>query len=654
MKKYFILIIAICCVLSSRAAIKLPALIGDHMVLQRDKPIPVWGYGNPGEAVEITFAGKDYHVTTDADGKWALQIPAMKAGGPYQMTLKGENTVTLNDILIGDVWVCSGQSNMEFGLYQAKNAEQEIKEANYPLIRLFSVNKSIELKPLGDTRGNWSVCTSNTAQWFPAIGYFFARDVQRDIKIPIGLINASWGGTVVESWISKAGLVGEPTFGNIAQQVAAFDTASYNKTHRKLHADWVDNFNKQDKGYTNGQYLWAANDVDTHDWKTINLPIIWGFTGKPDLWETSGVVWFRKTINISNDDTKADAMLSIGSILNADETFINGIKVGQTGDKWGFKRMYQIPAGVLKPGKNTITIRIENYGGDGGFVDPADIFYLKTAANTISLAGEWNYKIGYTITKSDRPEKEISPNTLPTLMYNVMISPVVNYGIKGVLWYQGESNWFRAYQYRELFPRMIADWRAKFNQGDFPFLYVQLANYHRKLQWPQSSTYWAEVREAQDLSLKVKNTGMITAIDVGDSSNIHPKNKQEVGRRLALLAEEHVYHLPVKGNGPRYASFAIKDSVVTVKVDFAGDGLRSASKPGGFQIAGADHLFYWADAEIVNKNTIRVHSLKVPKPLAVRYAWEDNPADANVYNSYNLPLFPFRTDTWKGITDDNK
>jgi len=653
MNKYFVLIIAICCALASRAAIRLPALVGDHMVLQRDKPINVWGYAKPAEAVSITFAGKTYTATTSNDGKWTVKIQALKAGGPYQMVLAGENTLTLNDILIGDVWICSGQSNMEFQLSQANNAVEEVKNANYPQIRLFSVNKGIDLTPLDDTRGSWSVCTSNSAQYFPAIGYFFARDIQRDVKIPIGLINASWGGTVIESWISKEGIADEPTFGAKAQQVAAFDTAAYNKEHRKLHAEWVANFNKQDKGFTDGQYAWAKA-TDLSDWKPINLPTIWGFTGKPDLWEMSGVVWFKKTVNLSKADIQSGAALSLSWIMNADEAFVNGIEVGHTPDIWGFKRLYQIPAGLLKEGENTVTVRVENYGGDGGFVDNGQNFYLKTAVNTISLTGDWRYKIGYTLTKSDRPEKEISPNTLPTLMYNCMINPLTNLSIKGVLWYQGESNWFRAYQYRELFPMMIADWRAKFNQGDFPFLYVQLAGYHRKQKQPEASSYWAEVREAQDKTLKVKNTGMVTAFDVGDSSNVHPKNKQEVARRLVLLAEKNVYGLPVKADAPRYKSFEIKDNAIMIKLTNPAGGLTAGKKVGGFAIAGDDHKFYWADAEIVNDTQIKVSSLLVPHPVAVRYAWEDDPADANVYNSIHLPLFPFRTDNWKGLTDDNK
>lgn len=654
MRRCFMLIYLILTALSLSAKIKLPTLVGDHMVLQRDKPIRVWGFAKPAEMIHISFAGNGYNAKADARGTWHTNLSALKAGGPYQMILTGENTVTLNDILIGDVWICSGQSNMEFPLSIANNANEEVKKANYTNIRLYNVDKGIALTPRKESWGNWAVCNSESVKNFPAVGYFFARDVQQKINIPIGLINASWGGTVIESWISKEGLANEATFGDKAKQVATFDTVSYNKEHRHLHREWVKNFNNQDAGIADGKYTWAYNKLNTMDWKLIRLPTIWEFTGYSDLWEMDGIVWFRKKINLTQADIDTDATLNLGNIQNADMAFANGIMVGQTPDIWGKSRAYQIPHQLLKVGENIITVRIENYGGDGGFVDKSELFHLKTNSNNYSLAGEWHYKIGYTLTKFDRPEKEFGPNTAPTLMYNNMINPLIGLSIKGVLWYQGESNWNRAYQYRELFPRMITDWRYKFKQGDFPFLYVQLAGYHRKLQQPQSSTYWAEVREAQDMTLKVKNTGMVTAFDIGDSTNVHPKNKQEVGRRLALLAEKKVYGFSIDADGPRYKSFEIKENYIVVKITNSNKHLKANGKVSGFQISGADKKFYWANAQILNSNEIKVFSAQVPYPIAVRYAWEDEPAGANVYNGMNLPLFPFRTDTWKGLTDDYK
>jgi sialate O-acetylesterase len=635
------------------ADIKLPALVGNNMVLQREKPIHIWGFASPNESITISFNNRTTHINAAADGKWTAILPKMPAGGPFTMTLNGKNTIILKDIMIGDVWICSGQSNMEFALQTGLNAAQEIADANYPNIRLFTVDKKIALKPEQDSKGSWAACSPQTARYFSAIGYFFGRKIHKDLNVPIGLINSSWGGTVIESWISPQGLADEPTFGKRAAAVSTFDTASYNSTHRKMDEEWVRNFNKQDEGFKNGAYLWANAPVS--DWKSINMPNGWEFSGLADLWDLDGIVWFSKEIELNEADLSGLPVLSLGVIQNSDISFVNGEKIGQTHDVWGKKRNYSIPAGLLKKGKNTITIRVENYGGDGGFSNTPEDFYLNTGDTKHALAGTWKYKIGYKQTKNDRPEKEIGPNTLPTLMYNNMISPLLNYGIKGVLWYQGESNWERAFQYRSLFPMMIADWRKNFNQGEFPFLFVQLANYHLKAEYPGDS-YWAEVREAQSLALKTKNTGMTTAIDVGDAANIHPKNKQTVGLRLALLAEQTVYHLPVKALHPAFEQYKMEGNAMVIKIKNT-DGLLKTSNGkavGNFQIAGADHKFYWAEAEITSQNTIKVSSMKVPQPVSVRYAWEDNPADANVINKENLPLLPFRTDTWKGFTDDNK
>ncbi|GGI25348.1 sialate O-acetylesterase [Pedobacter mendelii] len=644
---FFILISA-----ASQAEIKLPNLVGNNMVLQRDKPIKIWGYGEIGEKIQIAFAGKNVKTVVDANGKWQVKIPKMQAGGPFEMILQGKNKIILSNILIGDVWICSGQSNMEFNLQDVLNADVEVKQANFPQIRLYSIDKQISLTQKDDSKGNWNLCTSENAKYFPAIGYFFGRRINQDLKVPVGLINASWGGTVIESWISSEGLLGEETFGKKAQEVSKFDTAAYNQKQRLLNKQWVDDFNRGDEGFKNGVYTWANSN--TLNWSSISLPNGWEFTGKPDLWEMDGIVWFSKEIELNEKDLKKNAILNLGVILNADQAFFNGELIGKTGDSWGINRNYTIPQKLLKVGKNVLTVRIENYGGDGGFMSKANLFYLNTNERFTSLAGEWKYKIGYKLTTYNRPEKQISPNTLPTLMYNNMISPIIDLSIKGVLWYQGESNWDRGYQYRELFPRMISDWRNKFKDKNFPFLFVQLANYHKKNDNPADS-YWAEVREAQDLTQKVKNTGMVTAIDVGDPANIHPKNKQEVGRRLALLAEKQVYHLPVDSLSAVYESFIVKEKLITIKINNVYDGLKSKSDVlGDFQIAGADKVWYWANAKIVNKNIIEVFSEKVQKPVAVRYAWEDNPAEANVVNSKGFPLFPFRTDNWNGVTYGKK
>ncbi|MVN22746.1 sialate O-acetylesterase [Mucilaginibacter arboris] len=648
MKKGLLFSLLIALALSTRADIRLPALVNSHMVLQREKPIRIWGYADPSENITISFNKRTVKTQTDANGKWQTELPAMKAGGPFQMILHGKNSITLDDILIGDVWICSGQSNMEFGLNDVINAETEIKNADYPKIRLFSVEKKVHLQPLEDTHGNWSACTPQTAAYFSAVGYFFGRDLQQKINVPIGLISASWGGTVAETWISPDGLSGETTFGEKAKQTATFDTASFNQAHRPLAKAWTEKFENSDAGSKDGKYLWAADNLDTKDFKPVEMPKIWGFTGIDEFWQLNGVVWFKKEVELSPADLAGNLTLSLGIIQNSDRVFVNGTEVGFTPDIWKF-RAYQIPASAFNAGKNSITVRISNYGGDAGFRAKPSEFYLKTASRQVSLVGTWLYKIGYKLTGPGRPEKEFGPNTAPSVLFNTMINPLINLSIKGVIWYQGESNTGRGFQYRDLFKRLITDWRTQFKQGDFPFLYVQLAGLNKKLKQPELHSSWAELREAQDMALSLKNTAMVTAIDLGDSANIHPKNKQEVGRRLALVAEEKVYGLPIVGTSPRFESAQIQDASFIVHFSEVGTGLKIKDRftLTGFQIAGADHVFHWAKAEIVNKNTIKVSAKEVSKPEAVRYAWEDNPGDANLINSENLPAFPFRTDQWK-------
>ncbi|WP_025146483.1 sialate O-acetylesterase [Pedobacter jeongneungensis] len=637
---------------AARASISLPSLLSSNMVLQREKPIKVWGYGHPGEGVTIELNGKKVRTTAGTDGKWYTTLPKMSAGGPFEMVFTGENKVILSNILVGDVWVCSGQSNMEFNLQDVNKADLEIKNADYSQIRLYSVGKEISLKEKAESRGSWTNCTPEQARYFSAVGYFFGRRLHQDLKVPIGLINASWGGTVIESWISSEGLINEETFGLKAQQVARFDSTSYNRKQRKLNSEWITTFNSRDSGYKNQDYLWGK--VSTADWKNIQLPSAWEFTEKPDLLELDGVVWLSRKISLKENDLMSDATLSLGVILNADQTFVNGILVGSTADSWGKLRNYTVPRSVLKTGTNTITVRVENYGGDGGMMSKPELVKLKTSAGPMALAGLWQYRIGYKMTTYDRPEKELSPNTLPTLMYNNMISPLTGLSIKGFIWYQGESNWDRGYQYRNLLPMLIADWRKKFGDAHLPFLYVQLANFHKAPANPEDS-YWAEVREAQDLAQKTPYTGMITAIDLGDPSNIHPKNKQEVGRRLAMLAEQSVYRLPVDSVSAQFRSFKISGTEIILTASETYKGLKTKSgEVKGFQIAGKDRKWYWAQAKIIGKSTISVSSKEVKDPVAIRYAWADNPESANVVNSENLPLMPFRTDDWPGITYGKK
>lgn len=627
--------------LSAHAVIRLPALAGSNMVLQRDRPLRIWGYGNPGEQVSLSFAGQTGKALTAADGKWKIALKAMPAGGPYQLVLQGTNRIVLENILLGDVWVCSGQSNMEFSLKEEKHAQTEVPAATDPQLRLFMVQKGISLTPREDCGGKWQVCSPAAAADFPAIGYYFGRQLISDIKVPVGLINASWGGTVAESWISREGLSEDPDFAARAAGVAAFDTLSYNTLHRKLNADWIRAFNAADQGFVGGRYTWAGSDAA--GWPLIRLPQPWEFSGLPELWELDGVVWFSKEIDLPAAALSGKAVLSLGVIQNADITFINGTRVASTADSWNLRRRYVLPEGLLKAGRNRITVRVENYGGDGGFRSEAAALQLETAAGNFSLAGDWGYRVGYKLDHFDRPEREVGPNTLPTLMFNQMIAPVTGISIKGVLWYQGESNWDRPEQYQTLFPELIRDWRKQFGQGDFPFLFVQLAAHHAKLREPGPSA-WAAVREAQAMALSLKHTGMVTAIDLGDPANIHPVNKRPVGLRLAALAGAQVYGRKVSAYSPALLGIQRDAGAMLLQFKDVEKGLKTSrgTRVGGFQLAGNDRHFYWAEAEITGPDRIRVHCKQVPEPVEVRYAWEDNPEDANVVNTSGLPLLPFR------------
>lgn len=625
----------------SFAEIKLPALVGDNMVLQREKPIRIWGYGSPNEKVTVDFNRKSYTTTTGADGKWALEFSKMKAGGPYTMTLKGTNEITLRNILIGDVWLLSGQSNMEMSVRESLNPKQEMAAAVYPDIRLFTINKHIALTPKSDTQGKWEECSPETVGDFSAVGYFFARDLRKKgITVPMGLIDASWGGTLAETWVSPEALLTLPEFKETALKTAKFDIQNYNEQQKAKHEKWLGDFDKNDIGIVNGNAVWATEPLNP-EWKPIQLPGNFEFKKIDELFNFDGIVWFRKDIQL---DEVQDMEIFMGHIMNSDITYINGHKVGAITDAWGKNRQYKIAAGVLKKGTNTIAVKVSNYGGDGGFRFEPEEFYLKgTNGKTIHLSGEWKYRISHRITHYDRPEKELGPNTLTSVLSNGMIAPVSPLSIKGVLWYQGEANWAKTELYARIFQTLISDWRERFRDSKLPFLYVQLAGYQKKRSVPSENS-WSELREAQAKALKLPYTAMVTAMDIGDEADIHPKNKQEVGRRLSLEALRLVYgQKKTDERSPYFKKVEWKDNAAFISFDAVSQGLKT--KEGelkGFEISEDGKTFKWAKAELIDKKTVKVFLPEIATPAAVRYAWEENPEDANLVNNYNLPALPFR------------
>ena len=623
---------------SITAEIRLPKIFGDGMVVQRDQPIKIWGWANNGENLTIRFNNQEVRTITDKMGKWLVTLKPMNYGGPFELKIAGKSeTVIIDNILIGDVWICSGQSNMEWILKNSKDAEKEISEANYPQIRHFTVEKALSYKTKDDfTGGSWKVCNSENAGDFSAVAYFFGRKLNTELNVPIGLINISWGGTNIQTWISwdEMSQLGEYKKINLEEFEEQAQEKIRNQEKYQLAL-------KTDKGIIE---KWFEKAIDISSWKPMNLPILWE---KTELGNADGIVWFRKEIEIPSSFVGKDAMLYLGPIDDWDETYVNGILVGKE-TEWNKPRKYSVK---LENGKNIIVIKVTDTGGGGGLYGKPDEIFIECDGQKVSLAGEWNYK--KSVLSTDYGIQDIGPNSFPSQLYNTMIAPIVNFRIKGAIWYQGESNAWQAYTYRTLFPLLIKNWRAKWDQ-EFPFFWVQLANFMESKELPEDSE-WAELREAQNMTLKLPKTGQAVIIDIGEAADIHPKNKQDVGLRLALSALKTAYDKDVVNSGPVYESMKISENKIILNFKNSGKGLMAKNdKYGylkGFSIAGNDRKFKWAKAYIEDEKVI-VFCDEINNPIAVRYAWADNPDDANLFNEVGLPASPFRTDNWKGLTDD--
>ncbi len=642
-KKYiFIFIVAISFVSAKvTAQLKLPSFFADHMVLQRDQPIYVWGWSNPNEEITAILDGASSKSISDANGKWILKIPKHKSGGPFTLIVKGkQHQIKLEDILIGDVWLASGQSNMEFKMRQAKDKYlTEISNANNPNIRQFIVKTSYVFSgPLSDVAASeWKSVMPSNINDFTAVGYFFAKELYKKNGVPIGIILSSLGGTPAEAWVSKEGL---SPFPNYIQDIEAWtDSTKVKQTvasESQAKQKWYDYLQRNDTGLTIEP--WYSQTYQPQSWKTFKLPGFWEEQGMP---ETDGVVWLRKEIELSDIDTNDSAILNMGLISDEDTTYINGINIGNTASRF-FTRKYIVSSGLLKPGKNIITVRILNKWNRGGFM-PGKEYSLQLGKHTISLEGEWLYKPGI-IARNPLPASTAFQNKASGL-YNGMISPLIPFAIKGVIWYQGEANTAKAKEYRTLFPSLIKDWRKKWNQGDFPFLFVQLANYFAAKKDPGQSD-WAELREAQTMTLSLPKTGMAVISDIGEWNDVHPLNKEDVGKRLFLAAEKVAYgEKKIVYSGPLFKSMSIDGNKAAISFNLFGSSLiaKNADTLRQFAIAGADKKFVWAHA-IIKGDKVIVWNEQIEHPVAVRYAWADNPEGANLYNKEGLPASSFRTD----------
>ena len=651
------LISAILLTISAQAKVILPSVFSDNMVLQQKTNAAIWGISEPGKTIEIstTWDHQIYKGNTDENGNWKLVVLTPEYGGPYIITISDGERINLKNVMIGEVWVCSGQSNMEMplaGWGEVKDYQKEISTAQFPNIRLLQVEKNTSNIKLNDAKvanGGWQSCSPETVAEFSSVAYFFAREIYKKKGIPIGLIHTSWGGTIAEAWTSADKLMEIPDFTKATLEVINPPKDNSGLSLKQKIELWNRRLLEKDAGYNFTNPIWLGPSLDMSTWKTMALPNIWDEAILPNM---DGVVWFRKKIIIPQSWAGKDVKLNLGTIDDEDIVFLNGEKIGETKGH-DISRVYTIPASAIKIGENALVVRVFDGGGDGGLYGDSNILSLTTeTGEKISLDGDWHYKVGLDLKDMEpMPVSADGPNR-PTVLFNAMINPFIQFTIRGAIWYQGESNADRAYQYRTLFPAMINDWRKNWNKADFPFYFVQLANYMKPNNEPQSSA-WAELRDAQLQTLSLPNTGMAVSIDIGDVKDIHPKNKQDVGYRLALIALAKTYGEKIPYSGPVLLTQKINRKKVTLTFSHTDGGLKSQDGDlKGFALAGEDKKFYWATG-IIKGDKIILKSKNVPNPVAVRYAWADNPV-CNLYNGAGLPASPFRTDNWEFITFGSK
>lgn len=617
----------------------LAKIFSSNMVLQQGKANAIWGHADKGEAITITFGGKVIKTKAGTDGKWKATLPVMDYGGPYTMHIEGNTKIELTNIMIGEVWACTGQSNMGLQMLSVDNAAQEIADANYPKIRLFNVPSRLSQFPQDDLEGGrWVECSPATVAKFSGVGYFFGRALHKKLNVAIGLISSNVGGTMAEIWSSPDNMLKDPDFSQPVKKLQSIDIAKQKQERIDHIIQFAGEFPTKDKGLVNGAALYAAPDLDVSTWKDLQVPAAWDplFVG---------VGWSRKEFTLTKEEAQQPITIHLSRIDDDDITYLNGEQIGTTlnvGD-----RVYTVQPRFLKEGRNVLTVRILNRSGIGGMCGKADDMFVLTSAGKQSLAGTWKFKLSEILEHG----LDIQKNDYPTILYNGMINPLMPYGIRGIIWYQGEGNAGRAKQYARIFPNLIKDWRSHLGLGDIPFLFVSLANYTKPPLQPVESS-WAEIREVQAATLALPNTGMAVAMDTGDG-NLHPTNKQDVGARLALAALGIVYHQNIVYSGPAYKSLSVNNGVANIIFDTMGSTLQSKDGDAnirGFAIAGGDHKFYWAKAKITGDNTVTVWSEDVKEPVSVRYAWADNPGSLNLYNKEGLPVIPFRTDSPITIT----
>ncbi len=666
---------------AGQAAVKLPAIFSDHMVLQQSGSTPVWGKADPGEKILVTLDQRKAEAVTDAQGKWkvALDLKGL-AHGPFAMTIEGKNQLVVQDVVVGEVWLALGQSNMEFPLKNAIGADKEVPASGNPLIRQFLVRKASVPQPAEDCAGQWVVATPLTTPTFSAIGYYFAKTLQKTLNTPVGIINATWGGSACEAWTSREGLAKDAAIeaGCEARWKAMADYPALKAQFVGEFAEWSHANKREDKHDADAKVYTGAEAAKT-GWLPVKLPGVINAAGLP----ANGAIWLRKEITVPPTLGKEPFLLELGEIEGFDGVYWNGELLKETTPEnypgSGHWRRMEVPPKLLKEGTNVLAIRV---------YAPAQPVKLTTGngpfkAGAQNLKGAWLAKSEYefpslaadTAAKyPTAPVHPMRPQDIASQLFNGMINPLIPYGIRGMIWYQGEANAGRAYQYRALFSNMITDWREKWGAGDLPFYYCQLPNFNPKKSVPGDAAR-AELREAQAMALKLPNTGQAVLIELGEEDDIHPRHKEEAAERLVKIALARDYGQKVEYAGPIFQSAKGEGDGIRISFENVAGGLIArplpaeyivkssagqmaplvANSPGseveGFAICGEDNQWHWAQAKI-DGGTVLVSSPEVPKPVAVRYAWAENPT-CNLYSAAGLPAAPFRTDSFPEITRNN-
>jgi len=623
----------------------LSPIFGDDMVLQRGKSNTIWGWSEPGDKVDVEIGNTKASGVAGPDRRWQVKIQPPPVGGPYTVKVSGRESVELHNVMVGDVWLCGGQSNMGLPLRMTLNGADEAKTANYPNIRFFTVAGRPAYRPTEVVGGKWSEVTPQTADWVSAVAYYFARRVQQDIPVPIGLLLDNMGGTPAEAWTSAEALSPLRDFDVPLAELARL-TAVGAPEYGNFVMHWYDEYDTGMKGN------WAAPELDDSAWKMVEIPGGFAELGVPD---SPALGWFRKEVTMPDPLPAGRGILHLGIIERMDTVYVNGKEVGASA--WVENpRAYFLRDGVLKPGRNLIAIRVLKTKPDGGFMSkPEDLKIELGDKTSIPLAGKWKGQLAV----DARPPHPLPLDyenwpVMPTVLYEGMLKPVAPLAIAGAIWYQGEQNSPRGYQYRKVLPAMIADWRRLFDQGNFPFYIVSLPAFKGRSATPVDGDEWAETRESQAIAAaSVPNSCLAVTIDTGDPDNIHSKEKRPVGDRLALCALANYYGEKVVFTGPTLASVERLPRAIRLHFAHTDGGLAvKGNKLEEFSIAGEDRKWYWADAHIEG-DTVVVSSPSVPSPKEVRYAWQSNPA-ATLFNGAGLPAGPFQTDNWPGMTESHR